>query len=360
MVSGLTASGASADSAAIGLSLIAHLATVMLLYYGIPALYRVPWWWGASAAMYLGVGAGLVYTAAHFGTPVFAAFAAGAWYCALRYVERGDRSAAWTFAVLSLLTALARPDGLVLVAGMVGGLTVRRSAVRPIVGLTVVFGTIGLSYFAWHWWYFGAPLPNPFYRKVAAFPNWNGALEGARMIVRMAAPAVATFLLVGSSRDAWRRGLMVAVPVAIYLATWILISTDMNHMARYQYALVPMLLLSAPGIVHATLRALPPFATPPSASVRRTGVVVLCGLALAATWHHYRSFGRLGLPPDGRATVGQALRAFEGRGYTLVTTEAGLLPYYSKWRSIDAWGFNDRHIAQAGGMTEVLPGPTTA
>jgi hypothetical protein len=47
-----------------------------------------------------------------------------------------------------------------------------------------------------------------------------------------------------------------------------------------------------------------------------------------------------------------ALREYEPRGYTMVVTEAGLLPLYSRWRAIDAWGLNDRFIARHGPVTE--------
>jgi len=51
---------------------------------------------------------------------------------------------------------------------------------------------------------------------------------------------------------------------------------------------------------------------------------------------------------DGRATIGRGLAAYADRGYTLATTEAGLLPYVSGWRAIDTWGLNDATIAHAG------------
>jgi len=37
----------------------------------------------------------------------------------------------------------------------------------------------------------------------------------------------------------------------------------------------------------------------------------------------------------------------------LATSEAGLLPLYSRWESIDTWGLNDVHIAHAGGMVDL-------
>ena len=36
----------------------------------------------------------------------------------------------------------------------------------------------------------------------------------------------------------------------------------------------------------------------------------------------------------------------------IVTTEAGLLPLYSEWRAINAWGLNDARIVREGGITK--------
>jgi len=35
----------------------------------------------------------------------------------------------------------------------------------------------------------------------------------------------------------------------------------------------------------------------------------------------------------------------------MVVSEAGLLPFYSGWRAIDAWGLNDEEIARTGHLT---------
>lgn len=54
---------------------------------------------------------------------------------------------------------------------------------------------------------------------------------------------------------------------------------------------------------------------------------------------------------DGRRDVGEMLAAYRSRDYTLVVSEAGLLPFYSGWRTIDAWGLNDAAIARTGRVT---------
>ena len=60
-------------------------------------------------------------------------------------------------------------------------------------------------------------------------------------------------------------------------------------------------------------------------------------------------------PATPRSTAGvrlaNGLARYQSRNYTLVVSEAGLLPFYSEWRAIDAWGLNDAEIAQTGGVT---------
>ncbi len=45
------------------------------------------------------------------------------------------------------------------------------------------------------------------------------------------------------------------------------------------------------------------------------------------------------------------LSEYQGKGYVLATSEAGLLPFYSNWPAIDAWGLNDEWIAHHGDIT---------
>ena len=49
--------------------------------------------------------------------------------------------------------------------------------------------------------------------------------------------------------------------------------------------------------------------------------------------------------------MAQVLEPYSNRGYTMATSEAGLLPLYSQWNAIDTWGLNDEWIAHNGGIT---------
>jgi hypothetical protein len=121
----------------------------------------------------------------------------------------------------------------------------------------------------------------------------------------------------------------------------------MNIGGRFQYPIAPLVLISGwlfgpPDLLGTVGRR---------RAVRAsltTAAVLIAVSALAVRW---RLSLRLNPLPDGRYDVGRVLRDYRDRGYTLVTTEAGLLPFESRWRAIDAWGLNDFWIATHGGIT---------
>ena len=52
--------------------------------------------------------------------------------------------------------------------------------------------------------------------------------------------------------------------------------------------------------------------------------------------------------------MGVMLGQFKEKHYTLATSEAGTLSFYSDWRSIDTWGLNNSWIAHHGTITEPM------
>jgi hypothetical protein len=53
---------------------------------------------------------------------------------------------------------------------------------------------------------------------------------------------------------------------------------------------------------------------------------------------------------SGALDLALRLKPLAGKGYTLVSTEAGTLPLYSTWRSIDPLGLNDEYLAHHDGV----------
>jgi hypothetical protein len=61
--------------------------------------------------------------------------------------------------------------------------------------------------------------------------------------------------------------------------------------------------------------------------------------AWSGDWSHHA---------DGRAAMGKLLHEYQNNDLRLATSEAGLLPLYSEWKALDAWGLNDSTIAREG------------
>ncbi|HSF44317.1 MAG TPA: hypothetical protein VLT87_31305 [Thermoanaerobaculia bacterium] len=350
---GLVRLGLPLEAAVRSLAFAAHVSTVLLVYLAIRRLHGAPLPAALVSGLFLAWGPGFRYVEMYFGTPLFALFAALAWVFALRLRERpGSPGLCLGFALASLAAGLARPEGVFLTLFVLAALLFwlgPRRAGRAVVAYGAVFAVLGGAYFLWRWNLFGHPLPTPFYKKGGGTLHWGGLRDSAEGVARLSLPVLLAAPLALRSRDAFRRLVFAAIPIACFTFLWVLLSNEMNILHRFQFALVPLILLSWPDWVRGlgSDLGLPAAAEIPPAARRAAALflVTAAGLGLAAELSVYR------LRPgqrDGRYEVARRLAPFASRGYTLVTTEAGLLPLYSGWRSVDAWGLNDIEIARHG------------
>jgi hypothetical protein len=365
-VAGLIRLGLSTGRAVRFLGLGAHLLTVLLVY----TVNRRLWHGGVLvsllAGLYLAVGTGLSYVAAYFGTPFFALFAGLSWSLALLLIKSdspGDLRIL-AFSVAALITALIRPEGTLLAfLILVSVIIVRgmRRSRRIIVFLAVVMILGGGLYFVWHWNYFGHALPNPYYKKSGGLLHWDSLWESLSYLLRFAGPFSLAFVLGLRSRVTRRLVLAFAVTLVVFAGLFVLISNETNFGGRFQYVLWPMVLLCFYPLVQGLEDQI---RIPPSApSDRLSGAAWrLAGLVIALAVLSYGSSQACRLTiqqqacgmayeADGRYDVARMLAEYRGRGYVIATSEAGLLPLYSRWTSIDTWGLNDPWIAQNGEVT---------
>ena len=333
----------------------AHIAATVLVFWRTRRSgYSV------AAATFAGAlfaaGPGLAFAEAYFGTPYFAFWASLSWFCAIEVAESSEgtppsRDRKWcTLTALSCLgLGLNRLDG-VLLAGFIfvaiATQVSRRRALRCFLAFAAVFGTLGVGYFAWRWTYFGNPLPNPFYKK-GGFHLWFGSLADAiKTVVRFLLPVLPLYLLALRDNRAARLALFSAVPLVGFTGIWVLLSDEMNYLGRFQYAVVPIAVMSAPALFESVRRAwaLPHYDELPT---RGRAIVSLVGLAAGVLLP--LALFRPSLPAgvDGRAVIAEQLSAYQEFDYTLATTEAGLLPLFSGWNAVDTWGLNDATIAHS-------------
>lgn len=358
VVGAVTRAGLSVVSAARVVGSLAHVLTVFLIYFGVRKLFGGNPWMAFVSAAYLAVGPGFRYVEACFGTTVFALAACAAWCFAESLIlSPGSPGAAWGFGAASLLLGLIRPEGAIFSAFMLVGVlyALRGSHAKNLLSsYLVMVGLVGGAYFLWRWHYFGHPLPNPFYRKGGGHLYPANLVRSVRSSMGLALPFIPVFVLgLFSSAPVRRKTLTVLVPVAGFAAIWLLMNNEMDFLVRYQYALVPLVLLTWPSILQAVWQEwhLPMLSALHGTARTRAALLALI-IGVAAIAYSYRRYCGLGASGDGNYNIALKLRKFRDRGFTMAVTEAGNLPLHSRWRAVDAWGLNDSQIALRGGVTD--------
>ena len=350
------------------INILAQTTTVALLY---PAARRLGGgrWLSAAAALYLIAGPFNGLTDACFGTPLFALFLMLCWSAGLRYaLQRASWPNALRMAIFGLLAGLTRPEGVLIAAFILlatlylanttpdrvphlstlrGGLA---ASVPAIISYLALFGLLGGAYFLWHWHYFGYPLPNPFYIKGDGHLYPQSVKHAAINVVSLLLPALPLIplgWLAESTRRLTNALLLVLLPFTLM---WVLLTNANNHFLRFQYALVPLVLMTVPTLA----RGLSMVGAPPldpalwlrSASpLQRNALRLAATLAVLGTMLYSSRTTRNSYTAWGMRTFALRLQPLADRGYTMAVTEAGALPLYSQWNVIDGLGLNDAYIA---------------
>jgi len=369
-----------------GIGFISHLLTVLIVYWTNRRINNANIPFSLLSGFYLAVGIGLSYVAAYFGTPFFALAAASTWTLGLLLIkEESPRfRLILAFALSGLVTGLIRPEGVILATLMLFAVVIMRMADGPlsfwervrvrgifsiIVTFTVTFLFLGGSYFLWRWNYFGYPLPNPFYKKGDGGLHWDSFHNSFANSLRLCLPFAMIALLGFRSRKLTKQTIAYLIPILGFAAAFVLISDETNYGARFQYALVPIVLMSWAPLTRGVGRVRSDDLPQPTQDLswlsqlsrRERSVTIVAILAVFASLIYYSWFQNCFFtstqptcttyPKDGRYDLGKLLAEYRGKGYVIATTEAGLLPYYSGWTSIDTWGLNDQFIAHHGGLT---------
>ena len=314
----------------------------------------------------------------------------------------------WAFIILplaGLLLGLTRPEG-VLFAGLAllaAFLLLDRSGRRRLLITTITWLILpGLIYFLWRWHYFGYLLPNTFYVKNAGSLLHLRYFPDIYELFRFMAPL---FMLIGIGflldvpRDAMKK-LTILTPAILFPWSYLLIDQLQNLGKRFQYPVYPIFLLaaamalgqlalraSAPGlrrknlaiiavgVVGAIFILFAPFVALERMTLMLLLIAILAGIkflegrepgirashlamaflmtATALVIFNAQAGYRLAnsfYPTvfDDREAIGKALEPFADKGYTVVATEAGWIPYFSRWRAIDPFGLNDEYVTHHG------------
>jgi arabinofuranosyltransferase len=350
LVAAVRWTGFSLEASVRGLTIGSHLANVALIYLGLCGVQRAGRVTAALTALYFAVGPGFYLSAAYFGAPCFALAISLAWLTAQGILrrEQAGRGAWVAFSLCCLLAGLIRPEGVIY--GVLFWLAILAGARgRKIEGsaifLGILFGLGGL-YFLWRWRYFGHPLPSPFYKKGGGRFYPLSLLAAAQENILIALPFLPAFVLAMRSPRTRRLALCFAIPLVGSTLMWGLLSDEMNFGARFQYPTFALICLSWYPLARRALRDLPTFSFRPTAVMTAAFLYGLAAIAYCAMRAETITYSQ-----DGRTNIARFLARFTDGDPVLATTEAGLLPLYSGWKTIDAWGLNDPWIAHHGGVT---------
>ena len=334
------------------LNVSAYFLSVLLVYGGSRRAFGSPRWLSFAAAFYLVGGPAVKMASACFGAPVFGCAALICWYFATRYME-GERNwlVAVSFGLTGLVTGLVRPEGVFLAGFFLLGLVYFcgwRSSVKAVTAFALIFAVLGGGYFFWHWHYFGYPLPNPFYLKGDGHLYPHSMIQSMVNVSLMLAPVLPLLPLGFLYKRSLRRTVAVLIPAVCFTCVWVLLNDWNNHFMRFQYAIVPVVLLSVPGLLMDLPKgiSLPKWET--LHGLQRAALRVALGFALVVAVGYFDRIIPYISAGDGMRTFALRLAPYAGKGYTMAVTEAGQLPLYSDWRVIDGLGLNDAWLAHHG------------
>lgn len=353
------------------------LATVTLLSLYLPKLGAGPW---VSAAAATAVACAPVTTIAVLGfdAPLAVLFSTVIALAFHRLVldetqtdsgcPRGRRSAALVALPLgALFLCLARPDGAFLALPTLVIAFSSRETRRPLLRNTLLYFVVpGVAYYLWRTSYFDSLLPNTFYVKSEGrLIHFEAMRGGIYSVVRIAAPFLAVSLRWGTvSRQTSARLVKLSLPWVIFLTAFVLINDEQNVLNRFQIPALPFiivtfacawtLLLGESGEVPRSASDEPAARqrSGPSYKVATVAAFIFLALFPAAVQPVRKASllaGVLSAEEDaGRVTAGRLLAKYAGKNYGLMVTEAGALPFFSGWRTLDAHGLNDSVVAHHG------------
>lgn len=242
-----------------------------------------------------------------FGTPLFTLTMLFATYFAYTENKRA-------MAISALLMSLTRPEGVIYSAVLILYLLFKGGDKKWVLYYVVP----GLIYYLSRYWYYGLPFPNTFYAKhQGIFFHMQSVWNYLEFIIPLF-----PLLLFKKHRLFW-------LPI-LFPLVYVLIEPSQNIGYRFQF----------PAMASALLLVEFRWKEEVSLFIVAAMMAVLLMLSTGNNIDY-----------DDRRFVGESLSKIKG---TMVSTEAGWLPYYSGWKSIDPFGLYDTTVARHGLTTEYL------
>ena len=256
-------------------------------------------------------------------------------------------------AVVVTLLSLTRPEGaLVSFSTLIIVMWLRRDLGRVAYALRIILPYIVVMavFYSWTTLYFGHPLPNPFYVKTGDLLFYPSAVAvlGFFLLHYIAPVIFVVGWLWQVDRKAYRAFFILTLPAILYTLAYFAINQIQNIELRFQVPVLPILLIYFAQAL-AFFKPQTILTTRIQIPEKKEKIIKIFVLALLIMSLVQPAIYRgLTLPwgehPDA-LYVGQALHGYRTSGYTMVVSEAGGIPFYADWHTIDAFGLNDPVIA---------------
>ncbi len=329
--------------------------------------------WAALAPLLLALSpAFAAWTEGGLESALFTTLTTAAW---TRYLRELDSPSSLGLSGAALaLAAMTRPEGALFFAALLAHrallLLLRERTWRPnrhLLTLVAAFALLFLPWFAWRYTTYGWPFPNTYYAK-AGEPLWEaGWRYTASFLTESHAWIVLPLLILP-----WRRApgahtlhalaALLTLPLALHVTR---VGGDFMALHRFYMPLLPLLaFLAQEGAAHAWDAARDawerhtqhPLSTPQRLRAAALAALLLAALAASNARLTQRSLevgsadgvdsiGWLKMFVEQTTAVGLYLQRAYPPDTSLATTAAGVIPYYSRMKTLDLLTLNDAWTA---------------
>lgn len=335
----------------LDLPVVAKLTSLAAAALTLGMLVRLCWQRGGIVAALTAGGAFVLFLPTYFHitsgleTVAFAALVLRIVITGLHALDgRGVRT--WEPPLLLVAAGMLRPEGvLAALPAFAIWLWLRRRD-RAAWAWTAGAALVGAGYFGWRWSYYGHLFPNTFYVK---FGNVTAGARWLEVTVQVLAPMLALTLLLVARRATRGAGLLLTATVATTYLTYVVSGPTMDYLYRFAYHAFPVLCLAA-GLA--------------AGSIGRRWLGIGVG-AVAAGWVAVTGVQAPDLTtivnygPDlsrAHVAIGHGLADVDipAEDRTIALHDAGAIPYYSGWTTLDYIGLNDEAIAHGADPTTAV------
>jgi hypothetical protein len=272
-----------------------------------------------------------------------------------------DESPLHTYLILGALfglAALTRPEGVFYAVPVAGYLYLRKrkreraKLVAAFLGTTLlIFGL----FVTWVAFYYGDPMPNPFYAKfhpISAELLARGyRISKLFLVGYLGVPIIVIGLWALATRLRWSsKGWLPLSILAAFVVFYLRVGGDLQVFYRMWFWVLPVLALLLGEAVSV-------FSVDRSRQV--ISAVVTLGLLAASLQHSFRGNEKDRIVRDeafvrGAALIGETM-ANDHPGATIAANNVGALAYASRLHTLDMLGLTDRYIAKAPGKKVGIP-----